>query len=358
MKAATASGEIEIVPFADLESRREIWTALASRSHNVFASWEWASVWWKHFAANGEPAFAECRRDGGEPFAILPLYVARRGPVGMLRPIGHGPGDVLGPVCDPGDAELTGVALRRALSELPGRRRLLLAERLPVGPLGESLGGRVLQREACPELGIAGRDWDEFLASCSRNMREKLRRNTRKLEREHELSFRLCEDPDAFGAAFDTLLRLHKARWGDEGSAFGTERVAAFHREFGAVALRQGWLRLWTMEVDGEPVAAWYGFRYGEVEAFYQSGRDPGFDRFSIGFLMLMQTIKAAFDDGLARYSFLRGDEPYKDRLADADPGLETRVLGRGALAKSAVWAGSAALGSSRLRRLAARAMR
>lgn len=357
MKAATASGEIEIVPFADLESRRETWTELASRSGNVFASWEWASVWWKHFAANGEPAFAECRRDGGEPFAILPLYVAKRGPVRMLRLIGHGPGDVLGPVCDPADAELAGAALRQALAE-PQGRRLLLAERLPVGALGASLGGRVLQREACPEMGIAGRDWDEFLASCSRNMREKLRRNTRKLEREHELSFRLCGDPEAFDADFDTLLRLHAARWGEEGSAFGTERVAAFHREFGAVALRQGWLRLWTMEVDGEAVAAWYGFRYGEVEAFYQSGRNPEFDRFSIGFLMLMQTIKAAFDDGLTRYSFLRGDEPYKDRLADADPGLETRALGRGALGKSAVRAGSAALGSPRLRRLAARAMR
>lgn len=345
-------------PIPGFEAGRDEWSELAERSENVFATWEWATAWWRHFGEDSEPVLLRCTlADGG--LAIAPLCSSRRGPLRILRFIGYGPGDMLGPVCDPADREAAGAALREALVEgAAGPWHVLLAERLPVGALGEALEGRRLQREASPELAIGGRSWEDFLASRSRNMKEKLRRNTRKLEKQHQLSFRLCEDPDRLGDDLDTLIRLHRARWGEGEGAFERKAVVAFHHDFAAAALGRGWLRLWTMEVDGEPAAAWYGFRFGKVESFYQSGRDPRFDRFSIGFLMLMRTVQAAFEDGLDRYAFLRGDEPYKDRLAEADPGLETRALGHGPLGSAAVGAGSAALRSQRIRRFVADAMR
>jgi CelD/BcsL family acetyltransferase involved in cellulose biosynthesis len=345
-------------PISGFEAGRDEWSELAERSGSVFSTWEWATAWWRHFGDGGEPVLLRCTRPDG-PSAIFPLRRSRRGPLRILRFIGHGPGDMLGPVCDPADREAAAIALREALTAgEAGPWQLFLAERLPVGELGPALGGRELQREASPELAIAGRSWEEYLASCSRNMREKLRRNTRKLEKQHELSFRLCEDPDRLDDDLNTLIRLHRARWGEGEGAFERETVVAFHHDFAAAALQRGWLRLWTMEVDGEPAAAWYGFRFGNTESFYQSGRDPRYDRFSIGFLMLMRTVQAAFEDGLDRYAFLRGDEPYKDRLAEADPGLETRALGNGLLGGATLSGGSLALRSDRLRRFVADAMR
>jgi len=316
-------------------------------------------VWWRHFG-DGDPLLLRCRDEGSKTLAILPLCTSQRGPLRILRFLGYGPGDMLGPVCAPEDRAAAGSALLGALREGQGAPpwHVLLAERLPVGPLGGALGGTVLQHEASPELEIGSREWDAYVASCSRNMREKLRRNTRKLERQHELSFRLCDDPAQLDADFETLVRLHVARWGEGASSFQRDAVLAFHREFAAVALGRGWLRLWTMEVDGEPAAAWYGFRFGGIESFYQSGRDRRFDRFSVGFLMLMRTIQAAFEDGLDTYAFLRGDEPYKDRLAEADPGLETRAIGHGSLGAMAVRGGSLALRSERVRGRVADAMR
>lgn len=345
-------------PIPSFEAGQEQWQELAGRSGSIFATWEWATAWWRHFGGSDEPLLLRCG-DPGEPQAILPLCRSKRGPLRVLRFIGHGPGDMLGPVCAPQDREAAGAALREALStDLAGRWNVFLAERLPVGELGAALGGRLLQREASPEMAIGGRSWEEYVSSCSRNTREKLRRNTRKLEKQHELSFRLCEDPARLEQDLDTLIRLHRARWGEGEGAFERDAVVAFHHDFAAVALRRGWLRLWTMEVDGEPAAAWYGFRFGKAESFYQSGRDPRFDRFSIGFLMLMRTVQAAFEDGLERYAFLRGDEPYKDRLAESDPGLETRALGHGALGAAVVGGGSRALRSQRLRKRVADAMR
>lgn len=345
-------------PIANFEAGRDEWSDLAERSGSVFATWEWATAWWRHFGESSEPVLLRCTDQEGT-FAILPLCRSQRGPLRILRFIGYGPGDMLGPVCAPADREKAGTALHEALADgSAGPAHVLLAERLPVGALGEALGGRHLQREASPEMEIGGRSWEDFVAAQSRNMKEKLRRNTRKLEKQHELNFRLCEDPDRLQDDLDTLIRLHRARWGEGEGAFQREDVVAFHHDFAAAALAKGWLRLWTMEVDGEPAAAWYGYRFGRTESFYQSGRDPSFDRFSIGFLMLMRTVQAAFEDGLDRYAFLRGDEPYKDRLAESDPGLETRALGKGPLGSAIVGLGGRALGSQRIRQRVADAMR
>lgn len=345
---------IEYVRFSDLESRREQWSKLAERAGNVFATWEWASTWWEEFGSTVKPAFLECRDQHGRVFAILPLCIERQG-LKLLRFLGHGVGDVLGPICDPGDSALAGRALRGAV-EFLGAPSLLLAEHLPGGAMPEALGGRLLVREANPFIEIEGKTWEAYLGTRSKNLREKLRRSTRKLEDSHQVTFRLCDEPGRVESDMRQLVSLHRMRW-SEGSNFGRESSVDFHLRLAPILFDRGWLRLWTMEVDAEPAAAWYGFRYGETESFFQSGRDPGFDGFSVGFLLLTRTIRAAFDDGLDRYGFLRGDEPYKDRFAGVDHGLESRVYGRGPLGAPGMVAASLAVRSKRVRSVAAAAL-
>ncbi len=333
----------------DLASARPVWSGLAERSGNIFATWEWADAWWRHFGADRELILRACVADG-EPFAIAPLYRERKGPIGLLRFIGHGVGDVLGPVCAPADA---GRALETLLTGLRAEQlswMALLAERVPGGPATAALGGELLLIEDNPSLAVEGRSWADFLAASSKNMREKVRRNTKKLHRDHEIEFELCERPEQVEPMMRTLFDLHGMRW-SEGGSFGRDSVAPFHLDFAPIALERGWLRLWTMQIDGEPAAAWYGFRFGGVEAYYQSGRDPRFDRFSVGFLMLARTIEAAFEDGLDSYGFLRGDEPYKNRFATTTGTLESRAVGNGAAGRGAVRSGALALKVPALRR-------
>ncbi|MGH2940674.1 MAG: GNAT family N-acetyltransferase [Solirubrobacterales bacterium] len=339
---------VELVRFEDLESRRELWDELAARSGNIFATPEWIGTWLRHYGAGVEPLLIECRQDA-RPFAILPLCVVRRGPLRFSRFLGYGIGDVLGPICDPADSVLAGEALRRAPKEV-GAPALLLAENLPAGVTAQALGGTLLQTVANPRLDFDGASWEEYLKTRSRNVREKVRRSGRKLEEAHEVSYRLADDPDRLDADFEQLIFLHRLRWGPEGPLC-QEPTAAFHRDLARELLAKGRLRLWLMELDGEPAAAWYGYRFEGSESFYQGGRDPRFDRLSVGFLMLTWTIKAAFDDGLERYAFLRGDEPYKDRFASADEGLESRLWGRGPVGSAAV----AAMRSAALRHRAAK---
>jgi CelD/BcsL family acetyltransferase involved in cellulose biosynthesis len=226
---------------------------------------------------------------------------------------------------------------------------VLVAEHLPADQAWDALiGAQIVAREASPVIEVAGRDWEAFLHGHSSSLRKQIRYQERRLEREHELRYRLATDPARLDDDFALLCRLHGQRWAPaESDAFrGARRpfLAAFARR----AFARGWLRLWFLELDGRPVAAWLGFRYAGVESYYQGGRDPAFDDRSVGAVLVAHTIRAAIEDGVREYRFLRGGEAYKSRLATRDPGLQTLVAAGSA-------GGGAALAALRARRALAR---
>lgn len=315
------------------------WSRLAARATNVFGTWEWASVWRRHFKRDDPMLTVVISRDE-DLIAVVPLYLSPGRLVRVIRVVGHGAGDELGPVCRTEDRmEVAGI-LRRALHDIPWRWDVFLGERFPVDDAWtDALGGRRLSRSPSPVLRFDVANWDDFLRSRSANQRRQISRLERSLRREHRLHYRLADDRDRLNADLDLLFALHGARWRNGSSAFGDQEP--FHREFAACALERGWLRLWFMELDGTAVAAWYGFRFGGVEFAYQSGRDPSLDAYSVGFVLLIHSLREALQDGIHEYRFLRGGEAYKSRFANEDRGLETIGVARGVV-------GAAALGTAR----------
>jgi CelD/BcsL family acetyltransferase involved in cellulose biosynthesis len=293
----------------DLAAAEGPWTALAARSDNIFCTWEWADCWWRHFGDGRELQLLAIEGPGGRPAALLPLHRERRRGVTFTRFIGHGVADQLGAVCAPSHLGIAQEELRRAGGDL------LLAERLGSEHDWGGLKGHVLRSEASPVIAIGpGETWDDYLGERSANFRQQVRRRARRLAT-LGIRFRLAHEPGRLTADIDALIDLHAARWGAQSRAFGEPR-ASFHREFAAIALQRGWLRLWLAEAEGSPVAAWYGLRYEGVEYFYQSGRDPAWDSAGLGAGLLEHSIREAFVDGMREYRLLRGDERYKLRYA------------------------------------------
>lgn len=330
----------QLAPVIDLDAPDPEWDILALDSGNIFATREWVSSWWRHFG-RGRPLVARAHDGGGRLVAILPLYTWSTRPLRILRFLGHGAGDELGPICAPDDRDEAVRALHQLLAQFQSEWDLLLAEHLSGTGWDRTLRGRLLREHGNPVLRCDNQDWEGFLRSRSRNFRDQVRRKERRLAREHRLGFRLADDPLRLRQDLDCLFRLHAARWGGRPSAFDGPRET-FQREFAAIALRHGWLRLWFLELDDEPAAAWYGFRFAGREAYYQSGRDPRLEHLSVGTVLLAHSIRAALEDGVAEYRFLRGDDAYKYRFANADPRLETvglagSLAGRVALAAGAV---------------------
>lgn len=329
--------ELVLEPVSALEDLREEWTELAEETRNVFATWEWASTWRRHFAAD-RPLQALACRSGGRLVAVLPLYEWRSQPLRVVRLLGHGAGDQLGPICRSADRAQVAKAFRRAASELDAD--VVLAENVAADEGWSALlGGRVLRRSSSPVLTL--RDG----SAGSPRLRKRLRYEERRLARDNRLAYRLAGESDRLEDDLDALFALHRARWPDESSAFAPQEP--FQRDFARVACERGWLRLWFLDLDGAPAAAWYGFRFGGAEAHYQGGRDPRWEPHSLGLLLLAHTIEEARADGLDEYRFLRGGEAYKHRFATRDPGLETVGLARGAAGALAL-AGWRALDATR----------
>jgi CelD/BcsL family acetyltransferase involved in cellulose biosynthesis len=344
--------DLRLERLSGLDSAEGDWEGLAVSAENIFATREWLSTWWRHYG-RGELLLLGSRRRDDSLAAIVPLHRSRLGPARVLRFLGHGPSDELGPICDPADNAAVAVALQHALREgsLDGWDVLLGEQLLRAKGWTELLGGTVARQESSPVLRARGRSFEEVLASRSRNFRQQVRRRERKLLREHGLRYRLADDPARLDTDLSALFALHAARWGENGStAFSPDRQA-FHREFARLALEKGWLRFWLAEVEGAPVAALYGFRFADSELYYQSGRDPAWDRYAVGFVLLTHAVRAALEEGALEYRLLRGGEPYKKRFADYDPGLASLVLARGPARRAVVRFAVRAVEHDRLRR-------
>jgi CelD/BcsL family acetyltransferase involved in cellulose biosynthesis len=320
-----------------LDGLREDWARLAAASRNVFATWEWNELWWRHYGRGRKLRIAVSRGGDGEVDSIVPLFYWSRRPFRILRLIGHGHGELLGPVSRHDDAEASAGTLRAALDAKPSD---VFVGDWVAGDRGWAgvLGGRVIRGTGYPILRFAQGSWDEYLASRSPRFRKRLRNRSNRLARDHDVNHRET-DAATLQRDLDSLFRLHRALFGEHRCHFCGEHEA-FQREFAGVALERGWLRLLVLEIDGQPVSCEYGFLFEKAYFSYQGGRDPAWGEASLGFLLELETLRRALRDGATEYRFLGGEEDYKYRLATDDPRLETVAVpgsARGRIATAAV---------------------
>jgi CelD/BcsL family acetyltransferase involved in cellulose biosynthesis len=302
-----------------LDPLREDWTRLAAASDNVFATWEWNELWWRHYSRGRKLRVAVSRQDDVD--AIVPLYVWSERPLRILRLVGHGHGDRLGPICGQDDVKTAEQALRWALEA--DRHDVFIGDWVAGDrDWARTLGGRVVRRTGYPIVRFVNGSWEEFLGSQSQRFRKKLRNSRNRLEREHEVVYRQA-DAASLDRDLDTAFRLHRARFRTH-SCFFCGDHERFQREFAALALERGWLRLLLLELDGVPVCFEYGFSFQNAYFAYQGGRDPAWARHSLGFLAEIESIRRAFEEGALEYRFLGGEEGYKYRFPIEDPRLET----------------------------------
>ena len=180
---------------------------------------------------------------------------------------------------------------------------------------GREWTGTAIRTDVCPFARLGGHSWDSYLATLGAEHRYNVRRRLRNLAGRFEVRFERAATDAERRAGLAEVVRLHRKRWearGGRSTAFSTAAVLAFHEEASRLALERGWLRLFSLRLDGAPVSALYGFRYGRRFYFYQSGFEPEYGRHSVGLVTMALAIKSAIEEGAEEYDFLHGDEPYK----------------------------------------------
>jgi CelD/BcsL family acetyltransferase involved in cellulose biosynthesis len=76
--------------------------------------------------------------------------------------------------------------------------------------------------------------------------------------------------------------------------------------------MEQGWLRMFSLRVEGELAAVLYGFAYDGRFHFYQHGFDERHRHDSVGLVLMGLAIQAAIEEGAVEFDMLYGDEAYK----------------------------------------------
>jgi len=362
MKLAREVEVTRISSAAALSSMREEWSELlqSSESDGLFLTWEWVQSWWRCLGG-GSRLFLLAVRAGPQlvalaPFALRGASLLRTPPLRCLTLLGSGTvgSDHLDLIVRRGwEAEALG-ALGGALAD---EGVLLALTRVREGSSAAAVATLLAQRgwireaargETCPIALRPPGGFPEYLAGLGAQHRATFRRKLGKLQRRFAVRFELARTEEERRRALAILIDLHQRRWKSRGQseAFCSAGLRAFHQELGALALERGWLRLFVLRLDGRPVAALYGFRYGRIFSFYQSGFDPDFAKESVGLVSMGLALESAFDEGAAAFDLLHGDEPYKfhwardaRQLSSIDlypPGARGVVLQRiAALAKS-----------------------
>jgi CelD/BcsL family acetyltransferase involved in cellulose biosynthesis len=95
-----------------------------------------------------------------------------------------------------------------------------------------------------------------------------------------------------------------------------------------------------------------YDLVYGNSYFHYNSGRDPRYDSLSPGLLVRAATIRAAIDEGLVSYRFLRGDETYKYRFPVHDDQVATVIKANNLRGAAAIAGVRLAIKSAPMRRV------
>lgn len=319
----------------ELLSMRDSWNALLaeSRADTLFLTWEWITTWWSIYARRSCLHILVAHAPDGGLVGIAPLKRTPRTLFGVavgdiVEFIGYG-GDVT--------PEHLDFIVRRgwedqALPALVARLRAHrrgddidlrpLCDQSPtVQYLGQAFSNgraRCTRDSIAPVLQLPATAHG-FMTTQSKNYRKKLGEYERRCERDLAARVRVTQRPEDLERDLAALARLHRQRWKRQSRAFRSARYLAFHQRFAALMLERGCLRLFSLEAGDTRLASLYCFSYGGRYFFYQSGRNPRFEKYRVGLVLMHRAILHAIADGAAAFDFLRGAEHYKYRWATGE---------------------------------------
>jgi CelD/BcsL family acetyltransferase involved in cellulose biosynthesis len=332
---------------ADFLASRQAWNALVDRMRypSVFCGWDWVATWWEHFGSGRELWPLLIYRDG-ELKGVLPLFSQRR-LAGREARVGRVLGycaatdlhpDPLDIVSAEADADACAEAalayLRRSARDWDVLHLQFLTGD---GHLVRSMGAaraysaHTEQVSEAPYIPIKG-NYDDYLGRLSANERSHIRRRRRRLIEEQGAAYTDFRSHDA-QEVLQTLFELHERRAAEKRihSSFARPDVLAFHRD---LLIRLDRSRVWLRGLCRGPeiIAVFYGYVAGGRISYYQTGHAPLWGEFSPGSVLLQETIREAFDAGMAEYNFLQGEEEFKYRWTEHVRPLYTVDLFNGSL--------------------------
>lgn len=327
---------IELVDTVErLSSLHNDWRRLHNdaRHNSIFSSWEWQSLWWRHYG-HVDGLRILVAKNGGRIAGILPLYVRRENVCGVstrvLRLIGTGGDtspDYLGPLLERENEDTVCAQLvNHIFTELDGWDVAHFSD-VHLGTCFTAATRHFAERRglSCysheprhiPVIELPA-SWEQYLAGFGRDRRNRIRRLRRKLEADLAARFYVWDDPQTLNAAIAQLIALHRLRWQhrENGGAFRSAAYVGLHSDVIRDCFARGWIRLYCLDIGGRLAAMYYCYRFRNEIFYFQSGFDPAFEAYSPGQALLGFAVEHAIAEGNRVFDLLKGDHHYKFQWA------------------------------------------
>lgn len=190
-------------------------------------------------------------------------------------------------------------------------------DHLAGGQSGLHYGNR---SERCMRIENRWPNGEAFFRSLNKKARNNHTRGKRILtELGGEVTFRCADAAEDIPLLLEQVLQFKQAwlRTHDpRSSLLGPDGV--IQRSILDNVLRLDLAKIFVLECAGRLAAASINFVYaGRMEAYF-TAYDAAFDRASPGTILIVEYARWSFDRGLAHVDFLRGEEPFKFRMANA----------------------------------------
>lgn len=312
-----------------LADLRADWDALAVRASAPFGAPAWVEAWWANLAPKTAKLAVVAVHDGEHLIALAPFFTTRRFGVGEARLLGGGWASRLDVVCEEGREEDAAPAIAQALAGAGHPPDIFHWEAIDAGSkwpalLSQAWPGRPHRmreesRRGAPVLALAPATYDDWFMGKGSHFRGHMRRDRRKIEKQGA-TFRSA-GADTLERDLESFARLHSARREGRGgsSAVSPEAMKAL-TEAAAELHEAGRFGIWLIDdPDGNAICAQVFVEAGKVVAFWNTGFDEAWRKFSPGALTVLVAIEDAFSRGDELMDLGGGEAAYKDRLSDED---------------------------------------
>ncbi|MEM3549943.1 MAG: GNAT family N-acetyltransferase [Candidatus Bathyarchaeia archaeon] len=303
-----------------------------SKDNNIFLTWEYLSTFWRYFGRRAKLRIL-CVKDEDEIVAIAPLRQSHFGIVGsfgydVIEPLGYRGlmpegGDYTGLLLGEKEEECFKLFLNYLtkqndwdfiyLYDVPETSSVLSL----LGKIIMSTPKFEIKRGAmCPYITLPA-SMDMFLEGLDGKFRKNLRRCMKNLQKDYgKIELNSHNDFGSVEDAMEIFFKLHQKRWKfrQMPGVLSTQIIRDFYINVAKSFDINGWLALYFLTANDEPVAAHYCFEYGGKLYFALSGFNLNYSRYSIGNLLTLKVIEQCIMKKLKEFDFMKGDEPYKSK--------------------------------------------
>lgn len=316
---------------------------------DVFTTFDWCRIWWKHFGHGRTLQIETYFQRNGALVAVLPLFREPLclGPLRLhvLRLVGadHGvttSGFLVAQDQIAGVAETFGRRLRNdpswdlvQLAEIPGYCKFAAAFADRLDASAESLEVKHDPRHYPQMVFRLPATYDEYLAQLGGSERGNIRKRERRLAESHHVAQEVVEATE-LPTEFEKFVQQHEAQWRAEGQLghFGDwPGSRAFQQEIAATFARNGRLMLVRVNADGETIGYQYNLAFNQRVHWITGSRtlDSKWETVSPGRLLHCATVRSAIADGARLLDGLGGYYEFKRRLGAEITGLQSITITR-----------------------------